>query len=110
MRLHRDAVLSCFATGELNHFADCLVDVQRFLQWWRFPDQFTNAADHDSRSIAIVDDTAERLPNLFHVWRLGAQPPQRSLGVGHRRGDRLLDFVSNRRRELPHRGDAVRMC
>ena len=107
LRLYRSAVLHCFATDELKYLADRLVDVHPFLAWWRLLDQFADPADHVPRSITVVDDTEEPLPDLLHVRRLGIQPPQRSLGVGDRRGDRLVDLMGDRGHELAHGGDAV---
>ena len=46
---------------------------------------------------------------LVEIWRLSAKPAQRSLGVGDCRGDRLIYFVSDGRRQLAHRCDAVRV-
>ena len=39
--------------------------------------------------------------------RLGAKPAQSGVGVGDRRGDRLVDLMGDRGRQLPHGRDAI---
>ena len=48
--------------------------------------------------VAIPDDASEPLPHLLQL--LDAEPAQRCLGIGDRRGYRLLDFMGDRGREL----------
>src|ERR1700749_1561211 len=59
---------------------------------------------------AAPDDAGECLPDLLQLWRSGAEPAQTRTGIGDDRGNRLIDFMSNRARELPHRCHAVRVC
>jgi|SRR5580704_16720403 hypothetical protein len=56
---------------------------------------------------AVPDDIAEHLRNPVHIWRLSAQEAQSSLRVHDRCGDRLVDLMSNRSRQLPHRGYTI---
>ena len=109
VRLHRDAGLYRFATGELDHLADRLVDVHPVLPWRRLFDELTDPADDVAGAIAVLDDASERLPRLLQMRWLTIQPAQRRLGVGDRRGDRLVHFMGDRGGELPHRRDAVGM-
>jgi hypothetical protein len=74
-----------------------------------FIDEAANPADEVIRSIAGLNDTAEGLPDLAQVRRLGAKPTQGGMRIGDDRGDRLIDFVGNRGREVPHGTDAVGM-
>ena len=60
-----------------------------------------------SGSIGIAHDTAERFPDLAQVWRLLVQEIQGRTGVVARSGDRLLDFVSQRGRQLSHHAQAI---
>src|SRR4051794_16810087 len=107
---YRGAALRGFATRELDHLVDRLVDVHRLLARRRLPDQITDPAKYVPCPIGILDNFPERLLYLVDVRRLGVQPPQRRLGVGRRRGDRLVDFVGDRGCELPHGCDTVRVC
>ena len=50
--------------------------------------------------LAILDDPAEVLPDLIQIGRVDTQPTQAGLGVGYRCGDRLVDLVGNRGRQL----------
>ena len=74
-----DAILHRFATGELDHLADRLVDVHPVLPWRRFFDELADSADDVAGAIGVLDDTAERLPDLLQIRRLRAQPAQRRL-------------------------------
>ena len=84
--------------------------IHRLLARRRLPDQITDADEHVPRSTCILDNILEHLRSLVGVRRLGVQPPQRSLGVGHRCRDWLVDFVGDRGRELPHGCDTIRVC
>src|SRR5216684_2591450 len=67
--LHRRAILHCFATGELHHLADCLVYVHPVPPWRRLFDELTYSADDVAGAIGVLDDTAERLPDLLQIRR-----------------------------------------
>ena len=79
----------------------------RSSRWRRLFDESANPADDGACPVAVPDNAVERLPDLIQIRRVGAQPAQRRLGVGDRSGDRLVHFMGDRRRELPHRLDAV---
>ena len=72
-----------------------------------FLDQRTDPTDNLVRAIAVLHDATKRQPDLIEIWPLRAQPAQTGMGIGHRRGDRLVHFMGDRGRELPHRRDAV---
>ena len=105
--LQRDVMPEQLAPGQGGGVEDRLVDVQRLVPWWHLFDEAANPADDVTRSLAVLDDTAEGLPDLAEVRRLGTKPTQGGIGSGDDRGDRLSDFVGNRGREVPHGGDAV---
>src|SRR6266446_6207256 len=75
LRLRRDAVLHHFPTGQDNHIADRVVDVQAILPWRRLLDEVTDPADAVASSICVLGDAAERLPDLLQIRWLNAQPP-----------------------------------
>jgi hypothetical protein len=60
----------------------------------------SNPVDDVSRSIGIVYDAAQGFPDFTQLWRLLVQKIQGRTGVVACCGDRLLDVVSNRSREL----------
>src|SRR6516225_243954 len=109
LRLHRDAVLRDFATGQADDLEDRFVDVHVFFMERCFFEKRAHPADDLADSIAVSKDTIERLPGLLQIWRFFAQPAQRGSGIVDRCCDRLVDFMGNRGRELPHRRDAIRM-
>ena len=106
---HRDAVLRRLATGQRNDLEDRVVDRHALPPCRRLLDEGTDPADDVARSLAVLQDTTERLPDLLEIRRLGAQPAQSRIGVGDRRRDRLVDLMGNRGRELPHGRDAIRV-
>jgi hypothetical protein len=97
--LQRDVMPEQLAPGQAGGVEDRLVDIQRVVPWWHLFDEAANPADDLTRSLAVLHDIAEGLPDLAEVRRLGAKPTQG--------GDRLSDFVGDRGREVPHGGDAV---
>ncbi|MNL01015.1 hypothetical protein D3C87_1214680 [compost metagenome] len=101
-RLHRGQALGGFATGQFHHLADCRVHVHRLLAGRRLLDQLADAPEHIARPVGVLDDAGQRLPHLVDIGRLRAQPAQPGLGVGHRRRNRLVDLVRDRRRQLSH--------
>ena len=109
VRPHRDAVLHRFAMDEIDHLPDRFVDVQAILSGRRFFDVITNPADDVARSMAVLDDASERLPHLLQIRRSTIQKAQCRLGVDDGGGDGLFHFMGDRRRELSHGCDAVRM-
>src|SRR5208337_1531128 len=70
-------------------------------------DQCTDPANDLARPIAVLHDTAERLPSLLDIRALRAQPAQTGMGIGDRSGDGLVHFMSDRGGELPHCCDTV---
>jgi hypothetical protein len=90
--------------------ANGLVDVQAVSACRRFLDECPNASDDFPGAFAVSDDASARLSGLLQLWRPRAEPAQTRAGIGDDRGDRLIDFMSNRGRELPHRCDAIRVC
>ena len=56
-----DAVLHRFATGQLDHLADRLVDLHRLVAPRRLLDERANPADDVAGAVAVLDDAAERL-------------------------------------------------
>ena len=85
IRLHGDAVLHCFCTGELDNLADRSVDLQAILSGWCFLDEIANSPDDISCSTVILDDVSECLTRLLEFRRLMIQEPQGGLGRTSRR-------------------------
>ena len=54
-----------------------------------------------------LDDPIKGLPNLLRFGWLHIEPAQSGLCVGDHRGDRLIDLVGDRGRQLPHSRDAI---
>src|SRR5712671_6275949 len=88
-------------SGQGGGVGDRLVHVQPVAAWRHLVNEAANPCDDFAGSIAIPDDTAERLPGLAQVRRLSAKPPQGGIGIGDDRSDRLIDFVGNRGCEVP---------
>ena len=84
-----------------------LVDVQLILARRRLRDERANPADDVAGSSPIADDPIKRLPNLLRIGWLHIEPAQSGLCVGDHRGDRLIDLMGDRGRQLPHGRDAI---
>ena len=80
-----------------------------FVAWQRFLAKIANPLDDRAGSVSVPHNVVERLPRLVHVRRLSAEPTQPRLGVQDRSSDRLVHFMGDRGRKLPHRRDAVRV-
>jgi hypothetical protein len=65
------------------------------------PDVITDPVDYIASSIGIVDDTAQRFPDLAQVWRLLVKEIDSGIGVIAGAADRLLDFVSSEAASSP---------
>src|SRR5271166_370948 len=100
-------MLDRFGASKLDHFADCRIDVQALVASRSFLDVIADPSDDGPCPAAVPDNAAKRLADLVQIRRLGAQPAQPRLGVGERSGDRLVDFMGDRGRELPHCCDTV---
>jgi hypothetical protein len=96
-----------FAARQRNDFADRIVDVQPILARLRLRDERANPTDDVAGSSPIADDPIKRLLNLLRVRWLHIEPAQSGLCVGDHRGDRLIDLMSDRGRQLPHGRDAI---
>src|SRR5260370_22222621 len=105
--LQCDAMPDNLVAGQGGGVEDHLVHVERVVARGYLFNEAADPSDDVARSIAVLDDTPESLPDFTHVGRLRANPTQGGLGRGDDRGDRLIDFVGNRRREVPHGADAV---
>ena len=93
-------MLEHFASGQRDHFEDGFVEVKPILPRRHLVDEGPDAADDVAGALAVLDDTAEGGANLVEIGRLGAQPAQGGLRVGNRRGDRLVDLMGDRGRQL----------
>src|SRR6201999_1533744 len=102
LSLDRDAVVGRFAMGKGHDFEDRVVDCDGVLSRRRPLDERTDTPDDLARATAIPYDKSERLAHLVNIWRLQAQPTLGGFGVGDRRRDRLVHFMGDRSRELPH--------
>ena len=58
-------------------------------------------------AIAVLDDPARQTARASSRSWLAAEPAQAGIGIGDHGGERLVDFMGNRGRQLPHRRDAI---
>ena len=58
----------------LDNLHDCFVDSKFFLLHRRFLGEIVNSAHNIGGPLAVADDTVDRLPGLFHIWRLTVEP------------------------------------
>ncbi len=105
--LQRDAIAQQLASCHPDDLEDRFVDVQLISPWRGLLDEGAYAADDLAGSIAVLDDRIEGLPDLLEIRGLHGEPAQSGVGVGDHRGNRLVDFMGNRGRQLPHRRDAI---
>ena len=103
--------------AERNHPVDCPLISKRSFNERQAVHEFRlhrdavlhRFPDHLGRSMAVLSDASERLPHLLQIRRSTIQPSQRRLGIGDRRGDRLVHFMGDRCGELPHRCNPMNM-
>src|SRR5262245_54507497 len=74
-----------------------------------FFDQGANPLNHIARSLAVAVNACYCLPRLIQVWNGSREPTRTSVGVGYDGGERLVDLVSNRGRQLSHSHDPGHM-
>ena len=71
-----------------------------------FSDQITHPADYLSRATIILDNIVQNLAQFSWVARIGREQTLRGLGIAANRGERLIQFMGQGRREFAHGGDA----
>src|SRR5215469_17878021 len=86
---------------------DCCVDVHFFVPERCFFEKRAHPADDLVNAIAVCNDPVESLPSFLQICRFFAQPVQPRRGIIECRPDRLVDFMGNRSRELPHCCDSI---
>ena len=62
--------------------------------------------DHLTRPLVVLDDVFQDLAHLRQVGGAGAEKTLRRLHVAQNGGERLIELVRQRRRQLAHRGEA----
>src|SRR5215468_11312417 len=63
------------------------------------------SVDDIACSLSVSVNACYRLPRLIQVRHGPREPTQTGVGIGHDGGERLVDLVSNRGRQLSHRHD-----
>src|SRR3984957_18026455 len=86
---------------------DDVIDVERDLLNVSLFRERPDAPDYLIRPIAVVYYPFDRAARCVQVRSLAIEPAQSSLCVGFDRGERLIQFVGDRGRQLAHRRDAV---
>ena len=105
--LQRDAIAQQLASRHPDDLEDRFVDVQLISPWRGLLDEGAYAANDLAGSIAVLDDGIEGLPDLLELRGLRGEPAQSGVAVGDHCGNRLVDLMGNRGRQLPHRRDAI---
>jgi hypothetical protein len=95
--------------GQGNDLTDRFVDLQAILPRGHIFDEGAYPADNVAGPIAVLDDLIEGVLNFLQIGRPVAKPAQSRIGVGDHAGDRLVDFMRNRGRKLPHGRYAIDM-
>src|SRR5215470_1714248 len=74
----------------------------------RLFEQSSNSFDHFASFLAIANNSLRSLASLGDISRLCREPPQASVTVSHDRSQWLIDFMRDRRSQLPNRGNLRR--
>src|ERR1700683_3828044 len=83
-----------------NSLADDIVDVQRYhLRLGPFGER-ANPLNHFARPMGLPDHTLDRGSYIVSSWRLEREQSQANLAVRDDGGDRLVNFVGDRSRQL----------
>ena len=88
-----------------DHVADDAVDVHRRLLRLGFRRELADPLNDLPGPVAVLRDAVEGAANPLEVGIRRGQPVQRRVGIGDDGGQRLIDLVSDRRDQLPQRGD-----
>ena len=69
-----------------------------------FLEEEANPADDFGRTRSVLDDPHCRGARLFDVWLIAVEPEHARVGIGEGGGNRLIHFMRQRNRQLPHGG------
>src|SRR6185369_2386473 len=89
-----------------KHFVDYLVQINPIASRRSLFDERANARDNFASTIAVFNNTLDRLTPFRQVGRRACKPTQARIAVRNNRGQRLVYFVSDRRGQLADSHDA----
>ena len=99
-RPQRHPMAEHFTLHQKDSLADDIVDVQRYHLRLAPFGECTNPLDHFARPIGVPDDALHGGSHLVRARRLEGEQSQANLAVGDDRGERLVNFVGDRGRQL----------
>ena len=105
--LERDAVAPQLDSGERQHFSYDVVDIEPGQLRTGLLDERPQTANHVACARAVSHDARECVSRLIEIRLLTIQPVQTCRAVRRDAGERLVDLVGDRGRQLPHRRDAI---
>ena len=103
--MDRGAVPDETIARELEHFFNQAVDGKRLQAGFPVLEQGSQSPDDLARPLVFAHDVRENLAGLGEIGRLLREETLRRLGVGEDDGQRLVQLVRERARQLAHRGD-----
>src|SRR6185369_12230071 len=95
-----------FVLSECKHFVDYFVQINPIASRRCLFDERANARDNFARTIAVFNNTLDRLPPFRQVGRRSRKPTQARVAVRNNRGQRLVYFMSDRSSQLADSHDA----
>ena len=98
----RYPIAAHLAFGQGDDLPDNVVDRKPHFLWLGFPHERANPRDHLARSVPIPDHAPHRFPCLIEVRRIAGEPAQAGIAVRDDGGERLIDFMGDGGRQLPH--------
>ena len=94
------------AVDEPHDIAKEIADVERPEGGGLFANERAQPLDHLTRPVVVLDDVFQDLAHLRQVGGAGAEKTLRRLHVAQNGGERLIELVRQRRRQLAHRREA----
>ena len=98
------------ATRQDEDFPNRVIDVELRDLGLGLPGQGADAPDDVARAVAVPDDAFRGLSRLVEIRSVIRKPAQTGMAVGDHGGERLIDLVSDRCRELAHRRQPCHPC
>jgi hypothetical protein len=110
LRPHLDGTPLQLVLRDPHDFADDEIHVHELFPGRNFLDERANAAENLGRAPAVVDDQCEIFTGLFQIGSFGPQVARTGARIYHDSCERLVDLVSDRRRQLANEHDPVGAC
>ena len=95
-----DLVVMRLAFSQSEDLFNDKIDIQRLLDWFTFLHERANPCQHAAGPVSVSNNAANGCTRFIQVRRLGGKPAQASVSIGDHPGERLVQLMSDRGRQL----------